>query len=320
MRVYLLENVFNGKCYVGQTRRTLAYRFRQHLYQARTDGRLRSPLKSALLKYGPDAFRLSELGEYSTQAETDQAEADFIDHLNTRYPQGYNLRAGGLSGVHSAETIAKLRGQKRSEETKAKLRAVPRTPEWCANLSAAHRGKTASNTQRAALDRHRLRGPQQPQRGEANHNAVLTEAQVAEIRRLYQTGQWSQQVLADRFGVSQSTVSQITRKQIWNAKGEMMSENLNPVVIAPGEVSELEVKEALRKLLDHQNAPALNYAVNYAKAALSMQGYELYVQVLYVQNNLDDWSGKTAKAVKNVLRRFVKQWDEQTHLKGAKRR
>lgn len=48
-------------------------------------------------------------------------------------------------------------------------------------------------------------------RGEQNGNWVLTDAEVAEIRSLYATGDHLQSHLAVRFGVSQTQVSNIVR-------------------------------------------------------------------------------------------------------------
>jgi hypothetical protein len=51
------------------------------------------------------------------------------------------------------------------------------------------------------------------QHGERNHQAKLTNLQVVEIRKL--KGSASQQAIADRFGVSQTLVGLIHRKQRW---------------------------------------------------------------------------------------------------------
>lgn len=48
--------------------------------------------------------------------------------------------------------------------------------------------------------------------GENRPNAKLTDAQVAEIRELYKLREWSQQKLADKFGVSQHHVSRLVRR------------------------------------------------------------------------------------------------------------
>lgn len=53
------------------------------------------------------------------------------------------------------------------------------------------------------------------QKGEANGNAKLTWADVAVIRAAYVPGRVSQQSLADRFGVPQTTISKIIAGQLW---------------------------------------------------------------------------------------------------------
>lgn len=71
-------------------------------------------------------------------------------------------------------------------------------------------------------------------------------------------------------------------------------------------VLEKEVKNSLRQIVAHSDAKALNYAVNYAKAGLSMSGDELRVQCLYVLNNMSRWRGDVAKSVRKTLKDFTK--------------
>lgn len=52
-------------------------------------------------------------------------------------------------------------------------------------------------------------------RGENNGSAILTENQVAEIRRRYSQGGATQVSLAHEYGVSQPTISAITRGTNW---------------------------------------------------------------------------------------------------------
>ena len=77
----------------------------------------------------------------------------------------------------------------------------------------------------------------------------------------------------------------------------------------PAPSTQEQVMDALKTLLQHSDADALNYAVNYANAAvvMEMHGHELYVQVLYVLNNMTGWRGGTAKQVRAVLKAFPKQ-------------
>jgi hypothetical protein len=71
--------------------------------------------------------------------------------------------------------------------------------------------------------------------------------------------------------------------------------------------NELEVKQAVKKILaDEKSYPtSLNYAVNYCRAALSMQEEELRVQCLYILNNIQKWRHTDAKEVRAALKRFA---------------
>jgi hypothetical protein len=67
-----------------------------------------------------------------------------------------------------------------------------------------------------------------------------------------------------------------------------------------------EVHSALQKIVDNKDQKALNYCVNYARTGLGMTGHELYVQCLYVLNNMTHWRGDTAKEVRQTLKSFTK--------------
>jgi hypothetical protein len=68
----------------------------------------------------------------------------------------------------------------------------------------------------AAGERHGSRTkPQSRARGERVAGAKLTAEQVEEIRRLYATGDFTQQVLGDRFGVDRAAIGFIVRGVNW---------------------------------------------------------------------------------------------------------
>lgn len=52
-------------------------------------------------------------------------------------------------------------------------------------------------------------------KGRDNGRAKVTEEAVKDIRRLYDTGDWTQAELAEQFGVNQSMVSKIVRRENW---------------------------------------------------------------------------------------------------------
>ena len=52
-------------------------------------------------------------------------------------------------------------------------------------------------------------------RGESHHNTAITADDVREMRRLYATGKYKQQEIAERYGVSRSTVTEIVNRKRW---------------------------------------------------------------------------------------------------------
>ena len=70
--------------------------------------------------------------------------------------------------------------------------------------------------------------------------------------------------------------------------------------------TEEQVKQAIEVILSDKKAytTSLNYAVNYCMFARRMTGHELYVQTLYILNNISHWRHPEAKAVREVLKNF----------------
>ena len=67
-----------------------------------------------------------------------------------------------------------------------------------------------------------------------------------------------------------------------------------------------EVHDAIRVILsDRASYPkALNYAVQYCRAALYMGGDDLRVQCLYILGNISRWRHEKAKEVRAVLKAY----------------
>lgn len=103
MIIYIIENLENGKSYIGQTTRTLEERFREHCGNSKTS--VCPKLKNAIKKYTPYCFSMEALWEGDcSQEQLDYLETEFIKHHNTVHPNGYNLTLGGSGGKHSEET------------------------------------------------------------------------------------------------------------------------------------------------------------------------------------------------------------------------
>jgi group I intron endonuclease len=129
--IYCIENLENGKRYVGQTTRDLVERFREHCGNGGTS--VSPKLKNAIKKYGKDCFCVEILWEIDScvQDELNKKEIEFIENFNTMHPNGYNLTYGGLGGRHSNETKKLLSEKsKRMWETRREEMVEKRRKQW----------------------------------------------------------------------------------------------------------------------------------------------------------------------------------------------
>ncbi len=109
--IYCYENTINGKKYIGQAV-DLDRRLYEHEYYLKKGKDKAVALQRAVNKYGRDNFVVYILEECSTEKLND-TEIDYISiHQTNKKAFGYNLSAGGRSG---------LLGYKHSEETRQKV-------------------------------------------------------------------------------------------------------------------------------------------------------------------------------------------------------
>ena len=95
--IYKIENLVNGKVYVGQTI-DLHKRKLEHFAILRRDGHCNMHLQSAFNKYGEDNFKFSVL-EICAPENCDAREIYWIEQLRATDDKcGYNLADGGSSG------------------------------------------------------------------------------------------------------------------------------------------------------------------------------------------------------------------------------
>ena len=93
MQVYLIENIFNKKVYIGKTSKTLDTRLKQHIY---TSKKLNTPLSKAICKYGKQNFIIKLL-----ENTIDNSKENFWinKYINILGKQNiYNATKGGDGG------------------------------------------------------------------------------------------------------------------------------------------------------------------------------------------------------------------------------
>lgn len=86
--IYKITNKVNGKSYIGQTRYTLEFRWRQHIHKKDN-----TYFHNAIRKYGAENFN-AEIIEEVDVSKLDEREIFYIAKYNT-FKEGYNLTIGG---------------------------------------------------------------------------------------------------------------------------------------------------------------------------------------------------------------------------------
>ena len=225
MIVYLLRNRANGKGYVGLTTQRLSDRLTYH--RSESPGRVASKKNTAIwraiLKYGWDTFDVSVIEECVSIEALKVAETAWIRELGTLSPRGYNLNEGGFCRIPSAETRARIsaasKGRKVSAEVRAKISAAltGRVITWGSKISAARVGSRPNEAQAEALRRGREGrwvGDNRMRARTHNPNRKISLEDDTEIRRLRAEEGWTQQRLADKFGLSQPYVGKLLRSPV----------------------------------------------------------------------------------------------------------
>lgn len=98
--IYLITNKINGKGYIGQTNRTVLFRFQQHKYRS-TQAKYTQPLYNAFKKYGLENFCVEEVlkiectNKKELSKELNSQEILYIEKYNSKIPYGYNVLNGG---------------------------------------------------------------------------------------------------------------------------------------------------------------------------------------------------------------------------------
>lgn len=118
MYIYKITNKLDGKSYIGQT-----IKVGKNFDKYYGSGIL---IRRAIKKYGIRNFKKEIIDECCCLEQLDMYERFYIDHFNSKSPNGYNLDNGGNgSGKTSDETKRKISfvmtGRKHTEETKRKI-------------------------------------------------------------------------------------------------------------------------------------------------------------------------------------------------------
>ena len=159
--VYIIENLVNGKVYVGSASKSLPKRLRDHKYQLGKNCHFNNHLQAAWNRYGAEQFKFRVLQRCSPQ-DCLSNEQNWIDHYQCYdSAKGYNKSptAGSPLGVkHTIETRKKLslmkKGIKKSPEAAAAIRRGKQniSEETKRRISVAHKAMWAAKSREEKLE------------------------------------------------------------------------------------------------------------------------------------------------------------------------
>lgn len=96
--IYMFQNKFNNKKYIGQTSKTLSDRVAMHIWQSKNQS---SYFHNALFKYGIENFDIQVIDICSNKQQLNEKEKYWINHFSSNNKElGYNLTSGGTSYTH----------------------------------------------------------------------------------------------------------------------------------------------------------------------------------------------------------------------------
>lgn len=102
--IYLITNLINNKKYVGQTKRSLENRWKNHINKTSTC----THLKNSIKYYGQENFKIEAIASILNNEYACMIEDYFIDFFQTFHPNGYNLIMSEERGVISDKTRRRL--------------------------------------------------------------------------------------------------------------------------------------------------------------------------------------------------------------------
>ena len=264
--IYCIENLANGKKYIGQTIE-LNKRWHHHILLLRKNGHRNKYLQNSWNKHGEENFKFYILEYCEPSIEIlNSLEAYYINKLKTKNPHGYNLTDGG-DGTP---------GREQTEEFKIFISGVMSgNKNWLGKKHSAETKKKMSEAQR---------GEKHPMFGKHHTKEAVEKIRTAQIGRKHteeskiKIGKAQEGVLGNSFGKKSKTasskyfgVSSSNKGERWRACIGLIVEGKHKTITIGSMKSNIENSEVLvAKMYDlyiiRNNLPhPLNFPEDYSE-------------------------------------------------------
>ena len=220
-QIYRILNLFNNKCYIGQTI-NFRNRINKHKFMLRRNSHSNNFLQNAWNKYGCDNFKFEVIEECEKEILVEKEEywVNFYNSCNRDC--GYNLMKI-IDKVQYHNDISKSK----IKEARSKQITTQETREKLSKLYSGvgnpFYGKhhTPETIQKIKDNMPDMSGENSPNYGvhmgvgEENPGAKLTWNIVKEIRKIYSKGNITQLQLSKDYSVVPSTINAIVLNKKW---------------------------------------------------------------------------------------------------------
>lgn len=221
--IYCYTNLLNNKRYIGQTINDEYVRRAAHKSAAFNESDLEydSPLHRAFRKYGYESFKYEILANYIEDVDLlNQLEIYYISYFNSVVPNGYNIEPGGKNCLKpmAEETKDKLRWMHGalSEQEVIELRIAYQNKESPRKIyEEKYKDRiTHYNSFLNIWDGKRY-ATVMPEVFQKGRHRKLNADKVHLMKKDRRENNLSYDTLAEKYGVSKSTVSDIFNGRTW---------------------------------------------------------------------------------------------------------
>lgn len=220
--IYKIENIKNGKIYIGQTKQPFKKRYWIHCWKLKHGTHDNLHLQSSYNEYGDGSFSFSIVRQCEDGDDLDKLEMQYIRYYNS-YNQGYNLTIGGdgKRGCPMSEHAKKIVGEKNRvhmtgrhlpESTKEKMR-LSSTHHKCSDshkaaVSEYMKNRVVSDSTKAKLSAAFS--------GSKSGFAKIDESVARKIMQMLMDG-ISPTEISKSLSVGYQTVTAIRNRKTWRA-------------------------------------------------------------------------------------------------------
>jgi len=218
--IYLIQNMINGKKYIGQTRfKSPKRRWNVHINMSKRGSTL--AIHSSIRKYGVDAFHFESLCSvpYDALNNMEAYYAEQYESYTWDNPGGYNMAWCGesrLTDETRSKISAKAKGRVISKEQRCKISEAlkgrsghKQSPEVCERKSIRMRGTKQSKESIEKMRQTKLAQNLKNKNRSSYGSSILTREQCDDIRA--QKGIKTQKELAIKYNVSLAHLGNIQR-------------------------------------------------------------------------------------------------------------